>query len=185
MDPEAFINIKCQSAFCNLQNISQVQKCLTTMSVKTIMQDCVPSKLNYFNYSLLWSPISLALSFAESAEICCMYHQQCEETGLYVTHSGCAALAANQTAHWLQNSPVHLQSAEWSGPAYLADLLIPYKLRKNLRSSSKHYLDALCTFCIPTAHQHASSTKAMEWTIIVVVVVVITIIINTQHVSLL
>ena len=56
----------------------------------------------------------------------------CAETGLYITHSGWAALAAYKTAHWLQNPTVHSQRTEWLGPCLSG--WPPYP-------ASEHYID--------------------------------------------
>ena len=61
LEPEAFINIKCKSAFYNPRNISRVRKPLTTMAVITIIQAFVTSKLDYCSCLLYGSPIILLI----------------------------------------------------------------------------------------------------------------------------
>ena len=56
--PEAFISIKRKLAFYYLRNISWFLKSFTTMSVKTIIQSFVTSKLDYCNGLLNGSPSS-------------------------------------------------------------------------------------------------------------------------------
>ena len=100
MDPEAFFNIKCKSAYYNLWNISQVY--FQTVTV------------------YLWSSIIFALSTTKNAEL----HMH---KNVIIYHSGWAALAAYNTAHWLQNFTICLQGTEWPGPCLSG--LPPYTIQ--------------------------------------------------------
>ena len=56
MDPEAFTNTKCKLVFYSRRNISRVRESLISMAVKSIIQACVTSKLDYCNCLLYGAP---------------------------------------------------------------------------------------------------------------------------------
>ena len=113
MDPEAFINIKCKSAFYNLRNISWVRKSLTTVAVKTIIQTFVTCNLDYCN-SLLCGTTSSLLYCLQKAQ---NYAARILNLNRIIYHPPwLSCIGCLKTTHWLQNSSVHLQSIEWPGP---------------------------------------------------------------------
>ena len=111
---------------------------LTKLSLKLLS---LPNWIDVIVYYM--EPIILALLSAKIAELRCTDHHQCGETGSYIPHSGWAAflLLINQRINY--NVYKELNGLT---PAYLSDLLIPYKTRKNLRSAGKRVLDTPCTF---------------------------------------
>ena len=137
MNMESFVNAKCKAAMFALRNISRVRSSLTMDACKTLIQAYVLSKLDYCN-CLLYGLPSQSISRLQRV-------QNYAARVITMTRKYDHITPVLAQLHWLpiqQRIKYKLllyvfKALHGLGPAYMSDLVVPYRPSRTLRSAGK------------------------------------------------